>query len=307
MKIKSSKIIKFIRTAYKVARRSIATYSNKFSKHKYTQPQHVSLLCLKQRLRLRYREFVDLVEEIPGVKNELMLDEIPHFTTLQKFFQRISSMMFERILNQTVSLFDLNNAWIAIDGTGHACSHASTYYAKKLKKQKKKKRKGYTKNCIAVDTDRQVIVAQRVAKGPRHDARDAIPLIRKTRRVKPVGYSMDKAFDDEEIHRTVREEVHAKCMIPLKKNREKTGKYRLSMLTDFNEEEYHRRSLVETIISVEKRVLGDVNYSRKDIMRNKESKLRNICYNIYRHTIIFILKTSLYFTRIIEDFYKAQN
>jgi hypothetical protein len=87
-------------------------------------------------------------------------------------------------------------------------------------------------------------------------------------------------------------------MIPIKENREKTGKYRLSMLTDFNEEEYHRRSLAETIISVEKRVLGDVNYGRKDRMRNKESKLRNICYNIYKYTMIFILE-------IIEDFYKA--
>lgn len=298
MKIKSSRIIKFIRTAYKVARRCIETYSSKFSKHKFTQPQHLSLLCLKQRLRLRYREFVDLVEEIPGVKDELMLEEIPHFTTLQKFFQRISSMLFDRILNQTLGLFDISNPWIAIDGTGHSCSHASTYYAKKLKKQKKKKRKGYTKNCIAVDTDRQVIVAQRVAKGPRHDAKDAIPLIRKTRRVKPVGYSMDKAFDDEEIHRVVREETHAKCMIPLKKNREKTGKYRLSMLTEFNEKEYHRRSKSETVISVEKRVLDDVNYSKTDSMRNKESKLRNICYNIYKHAMIFILE-------IIEDFYKA--
>jgi hypothetical protein len=305
MKIKSSKIIKFIQTAYKVARRSIATYSNKFSKHRYTQPQHVSLLCLKQRLRLRYREFVDLIEEMPGLKGELVLDEIPHFTTLQKFFQKISSVLFDRILNQTLSLFDINNPWIAIDGTGHSSSHASTYYAKKLKKQKKKRRKGYTKNCIAVDTDRQVIVAQRTAKGPRHDRRDAIPLIRKSRGVKPKGYSMDKAFDDEEIHRVVREEAHAKCMIPIKKNREKTGKYRLSMLTDFNEDEYHRRSLVETVISVEKRVLDDVNYSRTDRMRNKESKLRNICYNIYKYAMIFILETRFYFTETMEDFYKA--
>lgn len=101
------------------------------------------------------------------------------------------------------------------------------------------------------------------------------------------------------------QQTHAKCMIPIKKNREKTGKYRLSMLTDFNEDEYHRRSLAETVISVEKRVLDDVNYGRKDRMRNKESKLRNICYNIYKYAMIFILETRFYFTEIIEDFYKV--
>ena len=38
--------------------------------------------------------------------------------------------------------------------------------------------------------------------------------------------------------------------------------------------------------SVEERVLGDENYGRSDRMRNKESKLRNVCYNIYRSTVV---------------------
>ena len=39
---------------------------------------------------------------------------------------------------------------------------------------------------------------------------------------------------------------------------------------------------MECVFSVEKRVFGDENYGRSDRMRNKESKLRNICYNIYK-------------------------
>ncbi len=59
---------------------------------------------------------------------------------------------------------------------------------KKIEEQTKKKRKSYTKNQIAIDTITQVILAQKVARGPRHDSKDAIPTIRKTRKYKPVGF-----------------------------------------------------------------------------------------------------------------------
>ena len=87
-------------------------------------------------------------------------------------------------------------------------------------------------------------------------------------------------------------------MIPLRKKAKK-GKYRLRMLTEFDEDKYHKRSLSETVFSVKKRVLGDVNYSRSDRMRNKETKLRNICYNIHR-------KITLLIAEILKDFYRAQ-
>jgi ABC-type molybdate transport system substrate-binding protein len=64
---------------------------------------------------------------------------------------------------------------VALDGTGQSCDQASLYYADKIKKQNKKWRKSFTKNQIAIDTKSQVILAQRVSKGPRHDSKDAIP------------------------------------------------------------------------------------------------------------------------------------
>ena len=93
-------------------------------------------------------------------------------------------------------MFDIDEPWVAVDGTGHSTDQASLYYAK-LQKQTKKKRKHYTKNQIAVDTQKRVILAQRVARGPRHDFKDAIPTIRKTKKYKPSGFSLDKSFDRE--------------------------------------------------------------------------------------------------------------
>ena len=69
----------------------------------------------------------------------------------------------------------------------------------------------------------------------------------------------------------------AACVIPLKEGA-KSGTYRCASREEFDEELYHRRNVVETVFSVEKRVLGDVNHCRSDRLRNKESKLRNVCY-----------------------------
>jgi len=93
--------------------------------------------------------------------------------------------------------------------------------------------------------------------------------------------------------------VRAACVIPLRKGA-KSGTYRLAMREEFDEELYHRRNLVETVFSVEKRVLGDVNHSRSDRLRNKESKLRNVCYNVYRHVKVVIVV-------VVRGFYRANN
>ena len=212
---------------------SLPAYSCENSKQTYTQHQLMALLCLMKRLRLRYREIIEVIELMPKLQELIGLKEIPHFTTLQKFFKRFGSHFFNEMLDQTVELFDIKKPWVAIDGTGHSQDHASTHYAKKIEKQIKKKRKSYTKNQIAIDTITQVILAQRVARGPRHDSKDAIPTIRKTNKYKPVGFSLDKAFDSEEIHKVIHEELKASSMIPAKK-RIKKGKYRLSSQSLFN-------------------------------------------------------------------------
>jgi len=180
-------VARFTITAFKVVKKSLPAYSSKYSKQTYTQYQHLTLLCLKKRLRLNYRDLVHLVELMPKIREIIGLKKVPHFTTLQKFFQKLNSPLFEDILHQTVELFDISEPWVAIDGTGHSTGHASLYYAK-LQKQSKKGRKSYTKNQIAVDTEKQVILAQRAARGSRHDSKDAIPTIRKTKKYKPSGF-----------------------------------------------------------------------------------------------------------------------
>jgi hypothetical protein len=66
-----------------------------------------------------------------------------------------------------------------------------------LTKSKNKIRNGEkanTKNQIAIDTKNQVILAHRVVKGPKHDSKDVIPLIRKIKKFNLTGFILDKVY-----------------------------------------------------------------------------------------------------------------
>ena len=67
---------------------SLPAYSSEYSRQICTQHQLMALLCLMKRLRLRYREIVEIVELMPKLQELIGLKEVPHFTTLQKFFKR---------------------------------------------------------------------------------------------------------------------------------------------------------------------------------------------------------------------------
>lgn len=132
-------LIKFTFVAFKVAEMSLPAYSSEYSKQTYTQHQIMALICLMKRLRLKYREIIEVIDLMPKLQEMIGLKEIPHFTTLQKFFKRFGSHFFDEMLDQTVELFDIKNPWVAIDGTGHSTDQASLYYARKIKKQHKRK------------------------------------------------------------------------------------------------------------------------------------------------------------------------
>jgi hypothetical protein len=220
-------------------------------------------------------EIVDIVSLCPSIVKNLKLSKTPHYTTLQKFFKRISTKLFETLLSKSVKLFDICNPWIAIDGTGHSSDYASKHYEHRIKK----KRKNYSKSSIAVDTKTQAILAQKARKGPRHDSIDADALIRKCKYLKPAGFSLDKGYDCERIHKIIREELGADSQIPVRVGLTKSGKYRKELIFGTEKKKYNRRSIVEEVFSVVKRVFGEENRARSERMRNKETKMKNLCLN----------------------------
>ena len=68
----------------------IPLFSSKFSSKTYTRHQLLTLLLLKEYLTEDYRDTVELTEIMDSLREKIHLDEVPHFTTIHKFCQRIS-------------------------------------------------------------------------------------------------------------------------------------------------------------------------------------------------------------------------
>lgn len=89
--------------ALEVARRTLETYSHRFSPRKFTQHQLFALLVLKAHQRQDYRGVVALVADMPGLAGELGLAAVPHYTTLQKAADRLlGDARVQQLLDATV-------------------------------------------------------------------------------------------------------------------------------------------------------------------------------------------------------------
>ena len=74
-----------------------------------------------------------------------------------------------------------------------------------------------TQNQIAIDTQTLAILSQKVTRRPKHDSKNALATIRETSKYKLLYFSLNKAFNSEEIHRVIHEELGTISMISPKK------------------------------------------------------------------------------------------
>ena len=99
----------------------------------------------------------------------------------------------------------------------------------------------------------------------------------------------DKGYDAEHVHRYIREKLDAEAVIPLRDmaelaragstERKVSGFYRGRMKYFFDKERYNMRSIVETVNSMVKRVLGEILNGRNAETRHSEVMLRCIAHN----------------------------
>ena len=127
---------------WEVGRMALRDYAHRFSPKKFTQPQLLACLVLKEFLRLDYRKLAALLRDAPDLAQAIGLECVPHFTTFQK---SRPNACCDRAVRGAILAATLRMAshpgklrgWIrlaALDGSGWESRHASGFYVRRRAK-----------------------------------------------------------------------------------------------------------------------------------------------------------------------------
>ena len=98
---KSPKAVALV--AYAAAKRTLPPFSHLKSPKKFTQPQLVACLVLKEFFRTDYRRIMEVLTDSSDLQKILELEEVPHYTTLQKAARRFTTKKtIEKLLRTTI-------------------------------------------------------------------------------------------------------------------------------------------------------------------------------------------------------------
>ncbi|NQU79028.1 transposase [Candidatus Woesearchaeota archaeon] len=263
-----------------IATLQMPLFASKHSKKTFTNHQLFKLLVVKTFERKDYRGFEEYLKT-SIVPEYLGIDRIPHFTTLQKFAQRQNIQNLEKVLLKFVELTPKKMKNGGFDATGLRISHASEHYEKRIERPVKKK--DFLKANFFFDLENLLILAVKMRKKKRNDIVDMKPLWNKIKHLDFKNVFGDKAYDAEWFHELIfgsgkKSKIHLKNEdVPIHRTK---GTFRKKMKRMLTNKKKGKRSLVECIISILKRVFGDILTSRKLATQKIELLFRIITCNL---------------------------
>jgi len=275
--IKKPELISFIELA-KGKIRDVRRYDSKFSNKIYDNHQKIIILFVKERLKLTYRGVIELLYVSSEICVAIGLKRIPKHSTLVKFAKRISAFLLD-------SLLAIKKAEIvAVDSTGFETESKSYYYQNIYNSKDKQKTRRYDKLSITIDTDKQLILSQKIRRGPRNDNLDFKRLLKELKMRYVVA---DKGYDSKANNHF----VLRKKAIPHIARKKNTRAYyeKLGKKLIFDEDIYHQRSKVETVFSVIKRKYGSIVRGKSFKSQEKEILCKLNVYNLDREVKLFSL------------------
>ena len=273
-----SELYKFLASARNLVSK-IPKYNSKFSNKIYDNQQKAIILIFRQKMRMTYRGIIKFFRFSGLARALLNLKNVPDHSTLVKFHKRINATTLDKLLCKKEVITS------AIDGSGFETSHMSYHYANVWNKQDKRKYRRYLKISIAIDTDSQYILSQKIRLGPRNDNIDFESVMKN---IKCKYVVADKGYDSKSNRYFVLREMKSYPHIPYRKISGRNYE-RLGIPLIFDEKIYHQRSKVETVFSVIKRKYGCFVLGKSFETQKKELLFRLLAYNVDRKLIISLV------------------
>jgi len=284
-------LLPFARVAMQVATAVLPTYRSRFSKHQFTQPQLLAILCLMRYEDWTFREAEVRLREHGELRAVLRLSTVPDYTTVYRFLRRLPDDTIENVLHESVrrlrksSRRGRRRAAVAVDGTGLSPHGVSTYFIRRVEQQTgdRTRYRHFLKWMVTADVDRQIILSQRARQGPRCDAPALPGLVDAASHVTPIGLVLaDAEFDSEANHQHIRATLGALSVIPARRHGVPNGAFRHQMYRKFPRKLYGPRAKVETVFSVIKRKLSAKAPGRSLPMQVRQALLLGLAFNLYR-------------------------
>jgi IS5 family transposase len=283
-------LVPFAREALAIAQAVLPAYSNRFSKHTFTQPQLLAILCLMRYEDWTFREAEVRLSEHQELRQALDLRQVPDYSTLYRFMRRLDVTLLHQVLAETVRCYPLEDAdpgrIVAVDGTGLTPGAISTFFVKR----KRDRGQGlpwryWLKWLVVVDVKRRLLVSQVAKRGPANDCAVLRPLLDVAAQLVPVQTVLaDAEFDSERNHTHIRQRHAARSVIPAKRGKRTwhIKGVRAEMRANFPQDLYRQRALVESVFSAVKRKLSSRAPGRSLDTQVLQALLLGLAYNIYR-------------------------
>ena len=100
-----------------------------FSKKKnnvFSNTKHITIYVLKEKEGKSYRELIDFIELL---RDEIGLERMPHFTTINKFALRVKPIWFDMLMEELLnSVYSEEAVICSIDGTRLSLNSRSKYF-----------------------------------------------------------------------------------------------------------------------------------------------------------------------------------
>jgi IS5 family transposase len=206
-------LLAFARTAWEVGRAVLPPYRTRFSKHQFTQPQLLAILCLMRYEDWTFREAEVRLGEHRELRQTLGLSSVPDFTTLYRFLQRLDGQSIERAVGETVRRMrgsrrrGHRRAGVAVGASGLAQGAVSTFFVRRMHHhgQKPLPWRDWLKWVVVADLDQRCLLAQIARRGPWNDGASLPAVVQTASEQTRIGLVLaDGEFDSERSHTYIR-------------------------------------------------------------------------------------------------------